>query len=163
MDMSSLLKKALCQRIAAFMTVCSALVACTASTAAAATEAGQGCPQETGRVVCVDQNHQLLWVQQGSQTVFPAVTVRTGRAGHRTPDGTYHIYLRNKTQWSHLFNQPMPYSQFFHRGFALHGVYQDVRKGGSTGCVNLTSDDAKRLWDILGKGDLVYVWGHKRK
>jgi lipoprotein-anchoring transpeptidase ErfK/SrfK len=143
------------------MTVCSALVVCAAPAASAATKAPRGCPNQTGRVVCVDQIHQRLWVQQGKKIIFPAVAVRTGRAGYRTPDGGYRIYLRNKTQWSYLFNEPMPYSQFFFRSFALHGVYQNVRKGGSNGCVNLTSDDAKRLWNVLGKGDLVYIWGHK--
>jgi lipoprotein-anchoring transpeptidase ErfK/SrfK len=144
-----------------FMTACSALAVCAAPVAAAVTAVPQGCPHRTGRVVCVDQNHQLLWVQQGPKTVFPAVRVRTGRAGYRTPDGTYRIYLRNKTQWSYLFNEPMPYSQFFFRSYALHGTYQDVRKGGSNGCVNLTPDNAKRLWNVLGKGDLLYIWGHK--
>jgi lipoprotein-anchoring transpeptidase ErfK/SrfK len=103
----------------------------------------------------------MLWVQQGQKTVMPAIHIRTGRAGFRTPDGSFRIYLRNKTQWSRLFNEPMPYSLFFFRSFALHGTYQDVHKGGSNGCVNLTLADAQHLWNVLGKGDLVYIWGHK--
>ena len=150
------------RRIAALIAACSALVVCAAPAAAtAAANTAQSCPHRTGRVVCVDQNHQTLWVQSGQKIVFPAVRIRTGGAGLRTPDGSYRIYLRNRTQWSYLFNEPMPYSQFFFRSYALHGTYQDVRKGGSHGCVNLTPNDAKRLWSILGKGDLVYIWGHK--
>src|SRR5258708_6654286 len=116
--------------IAALIAACSALFVCAAPAAAtAAASTAQSCPHRTGRVVCVDQNHPSLWVQSGQKTVFPAVRIRTGRAGLRTPDGSYRIYLRNKTQWSYLFNEPMPYSQFFFRSYALHGTYQDVRKG----------------------------------
>ena len=132
-----------------------------AGPAAAAGPATGSCPHRTGRVVCVDQNQQRLWVQQGTKIVFPAVHVRTGGVGLRTPDGSYRIYMRNRHQWSYLFSEAMPYSQFFFRSYALHGSLADIRYGGSHGCVNLTVADSRRLWGVLGKGDLVYIWGHK--
>jgi lipoprotein-anchoring transpeptidase ErfK/SrfK len=112
-------------------------------------------------VACVDQDHQKMWVQQGSKVVFPAVTVRTGRAGLRTPDGLYRIYWRHQHQYSYKFDEPMPYSLFFLRGYALHATYDDVRRGGSHGCVNLGLADARKLFAMMDVGDLVYIWGHK--
>jgi len=154
------------RRVATFLAACSALFAVALSGPAQAATVTKAtarpvCPQRTGRVVCVDQDHQLLWVQQGRTVVFPAVRIRTGKAGRRTPDGQYRIWYRNRHQYSYLFDEPMPYSLFFHGDYALHGVYSDIRKGGSNGCVNLTVADAARLFAILDRGDVVYIWGHK--
>ena len=79
----------------------------------------------------------------------------------RTPDGSYRIYMRNRHQWSYLFSEAIPYSFFFFRSYALHGSLDDIRRGGSHGCVNLTLNDSRRIWQVLSKGDLVYIWGHK--
>lgn len=119
------------------------------------------CPKRPTLVVCVDQDDQRMWVQRGSKVVFPAVTVRTGRAGLRTPDGLYRIYWRHQNHFSHKFDEPMPYSLFFFHGYALHATYDDVRRGGSHGCVNLSLTDARRLFGMMDVGDLVYIWGHK--
>ncbi|MEY9895081.1 lipoprotein-anchoring transpeptidase ErfK/SrfK [Catenulispora sp. MAP5-51] len=153
----------------ACLAVCTALVANAApapaqaaeAAAAAGTRVSPHCPQLARKVVCVDQDHQQLWVQQGKKIIFPVVRIRTGMPGRRTPDGLFHIWLRNQHQYSYLFHEPMPFSLFFHRDFALHGTYADVRKGGSNGCVNLTVADSKKIFSMLGLGDAVYVWGHK--
>ena len=136
-------------------------VAAQAPAEAAATRVSGHCPQLSRKVVCVDQNHQQLWVQQGKKIIFPAVRIRTGMAGRRTPDGLYHIWLRNRHQYSYLFHEPMPFSLFFHGDYALHGTYSDVRRGGSNGCVNLTVADSRKLFGMLGLGDDVYIWCHK--
>ena len=152
------------RRIAAFLAACAALFAVVAPPSAEAASdrsVSPHCPQLTHKVVCVDQDHQKLWVQQGKKVLFPAVRIRTGMAGRRTPDGLFHIWLRNKHQSSYLFHEPMPFSLFFHGDYALHGTYQDVRRGGSNGCVNLTLADSQRLFPTLGLGDAVYIWGHK--
>ena len=147
----------------AAVVACAALVAITAPDPAEASAKRDAahCPQLTRKVVCVDQNHQQLWVQQGKKILFPAVQIRTGMRGRRTPDGLFHIWLRNQHQYSYLFHEPMPFSLFFHGDYALHGTYSDVRKGGSNGCVNLTVDDSRKLFSMMGLGDAVYIWGHK--
>lgn len=116
----------------------------------------------TRMVVCVDLNAQRLWVMRGRSVVFAPVPVRTGRRGHPTRTGRFHIYWRHKHHWSSLYDTPMPFSQFFSGGEALHGVYGDIHQGpGSYGCVNLTIPDASRLWRVTSKGTLVEIWGHK--
>lgn len=151
------------RRIVAFLSACAAVSAgaVAAPAEAAATGVSSHCPQLSRKVACVDQTHQLMWVQQGKKIILPAVRVRTGMPGRRTPDGLYHIWLRNKHQYSYLFHEPMPFSLFFHGNYALHGTYHDVRQGGSNGCVNLTVADSVKVFSMLGVGDAVYIWGHK--
>ena len=134
----------------------SALLALAPSAAAADTPA-HSCPQRSGLVVCVDQDHQRLWVRKDSETIFGPVLVRTGAKGMHTPNGWFRVYKRREWPGSPL----LPYSQFCHRGDALHGSYDDLHKGISKGCVNLKVPDAKRLWRLLSVGDLIYIWGHK--
>ncbi|MEU9305002.1 L,D-transpeptidase family protein [Streptomyces sp. NPDC048269] len=121
------------------------------------------CPVRSYRVTCVDMDRQLLWVQQGSRVVFPVVPVRTGRDTQETRPGWHEVYWRSKDHKSTLYaDSPMPYSQFFDGGQALHGRTGYLyAHGGSAGCVNLTVADAERLWNLLDEGDAVYVWGTK--
>ncbi|MFF2009306.1 L,D-transpeptidase family protein [Streptomyces sp. NPDC058195] len=121
------------------------------------------CPARTYRVTCVDMDRQLLWVQTGKRIDFRPVPIRTGRDAQETRPGWHSIYWRDKDHVSSLYDDaPMPYSQFFDGGQALHGHPGDLFDGGgSAGCVNLTVGDAASLWDLLGLDDAVYVWGVK--
>ncbi|MFI1280580.1 L,D-transpeptidase family protein [Streptomyces sp. NPDC020858] len=121
------------------------------------------CPVRTHRVTCVDMDRQLLWVQRDDDVLFPPVPIRTGRDTQETRRGWHEVYWRNKDHKSTLYdNAPMPYAQFFDGGQALHGTRGFLYGlGGSAGCVNLAEPDAERLWNLLTKGDAVYVWGTK--
>ncbi|KOG49884.1 hypothetical protein ADK74_03665 [Streptomyces decoyicus] len=120
------------------------------------------CPDRRERTACVDLNRQLMWVQQNGRVIFDPVAIRSGAPTMETRTGSYRIYLRHRSHISNLYGTSMPFAQFFDRGEALHGVYEDLYQGpGSHGCVNLTWSDARKLWDLLKKGDVVYVWGRK--
>lgn len=121
------------------------------------------CPVRPFGVTCVDMDRQLLWVQRERRVVFGPVPIRTGRDGQETRPGWHRIYWKHQNHFSSLHNNaPMPYSQFFDRGQALHGTYDDLYNGaGSAGCVNLRLSDAKQLWALLKVQDWVYVWGTK--
>ncbi|ARP71581.1 murein L,D-transpeptidase [Streptomyces pluripotens] len=121
------------------------------------------CPVRSFRVTCVDMDRQLLWVQTGKRVVFAPVPIRTGRDSQETRPGWHAIYWRDKDHVSTLYDDaPMPYSQFFDGGQALHGHPGNLYDGGgSAGCVNLTVPDAAALWDLLDIDDAVYVWGTK--
>ncbi|MEU6505429.1 L,D-transpeptidase family protein [Streptomyces sp. NPDC046942] len=124
--------------------------------------AAKKCPVRSYKVACVDLDRQLTWVQQGSKVVFGPVPMRSGRAGHVTRKGWHTIYWRHKNHVSTLYNQPMPYAQFFDGGEAFHAVYGSIYTTvGSWGCVNLRLGDASTLWNVLKKGDHVYVWGRR--
>ncbi|MGW2641312.1 L,D-transpeptidase family protein [Streptomyces sp. NPDC001348] len=120
------------------------------------------CPVRTHRVACVDLTRQLTWVQKGRKVVFGPVPMRSGRKGYATRAGWHTVYWRHKNHWSTLYNQPMPYAQFFDGGQAFHAVYGSIYTTvGSWGCVNLELADARRLWGVLRKGDRVFVWGRR--
>ncbi|MBF9067879.1 L,D-transpeptidase [Streptacidiphilus sp. NEAU-YB345] len=120
------------------------------------------CPTNRGRVVCVDLTHQKLWIQDGSKLVFGPVAVRTGRRGYVTRDGLWHIYWRDLHHVSSIYDVPMPYSQFFTGGEALHAVGIPMSTPpGSHGCVNMTVHDAQIAWKLLRVGDVVDVFGRK--
>ncbi|MEV7417940.1 L,D-transpeptidase family protein [Streptomyces sp. NPDC089919] len=121
------------------------------------------CPVRDFRVTCVDLDRQLLWVQDGRDVVFAPVPVRTGRDDQETRLGWHEIYWRDIDHKSSLYNNaPMPYSQFFDEGQAIHGRPDDLYDGGgSAGCVNLALPDAKALWNLLRVEDQVYIWGAK--
>ncbi|MFJ6696030.1 L,D-transpeptidase [Streptomyces sp. NPDC091272] len=120
------------------------------------------CPVRSYTVTCVDLPRQLLWMQRGKTVVFAPVPIRSGIRGLETRTGWHKVYWKHKNHFSTIYdNAPMPYSQFFSGGQALHGTYGDLFKSGSGGCVNLYVHDAKRLWDRLGVGSMIYVWGAK--
>lgn len=121
-----------------------------------------GCPTRQGRVACVDLNHQIMWVATAGKTTFAPVGLRSGQSETPTRTGWFKVEWRNRDHVSTLYDTPMPFSQFFSGGQAIHGVYGNIYEGaGSHGCVNLRYDDARRLWTTLHEGDAVYVWGRK--
>ncbi|WP_369391360.1 L,D-transpeptidase family protein [Streptomyces sp. CG1] len=124
--------------------------------------AAKKCPVRSYKVACVDLDRQLTWVQEDSKVVFGPVPMRSGRTGHLTRKGWHTVYWRHKNHVSTLYDEPMPYAQFFDGGEAFHAVYGSIYTTvGSYGCVNMKLDDARKLWDVLKKGDRVYVWGKR--
>ncbi|MGV9246756.1 L,D-transpeptidase [Streptomyces sp. NPDC003710] len=122
-----------------------------------------GCAGRSRLVVCIDQTRQLLWVQRSKEIVFGPVPTRTGMPGHRTRNGSYRIYKRVEKFWSSLYDAPMPFSQFFDRGEALHASHRPIFEDpGSHGCVNLRYEDATTLWPMLRVGDGVVVFGKRQ-
>ena len=85
-------------------------------------------------------------------TPFASWPVSTARRGYRTPVGTYAPYSLERMHYSRLYhNTPMPYSIFFHTGYAIHGTY-DIRELGrpvSHGCIRLSPDHARSLFDLI--------------
>ncbi|GAA0442826.1 L,D-transpeptidase family protein [Streptomyces olivaceiscleroticus] len=114
------------------------------------------------RVACVDLPRQIMWVQNHDKVIFGPVAIRSGRAGYPTRPGTHEVYLRNRHHYSTIYHSPMPHSQFFDGGQALHGISGNIYSPpGSYGCVNLRRPHAAKLWNLLRMGDEVFVWGRK--
>jgi L,D-transpeptidase-like protein len=99
-------------------------------------------------------------IQLSSQTMsvtvdgaqFATWPVSTARRGYRTPVGTYMPYSLERMHYSKLYDYtPMPYSIFFHTGYAIHGTYE-VRSLGwpvSHGCIRLSPDNARSLFQLV--------------
>ena len=85
-------------------------------------------------------------------------TVSTGKPGHETPTGVFHISQKDKDHHSSVYNNaPMPYQQrLTNDGVALHA-------GGlpgypeSHGCVHLPSEFARLLFGASNMGMTVVV------
>ena len=99
-------------------------------------------------------------VQLSSQTMnvsvdgaqFASWRVSTARRGYRTPVGIYKPYALERMHYSKLYDfTPMPYSIFFHSGYAIHGT-SEVRNLGrpvSHGCIRLRPDHARSLFELI--------------
>ena len=106
---------------------------------------------------CVDLTNNTTWLQVNGQIVYGPVKQIAGRAGYRTPTGSYKVYWKHIDHKSSIFNNaPMPYSIFFNGGIAFHVGALNVP---SHGCIHLSWEAAKVYWDNLQVGDTVYVFG----
>ncbi|MEV7416410.1 L,D-transpeptidase family protein [Streptomyces sp. NPDC089919] len=120
------------------------------------------CPTNRGRIACVDLTRQLSWIQDGRTLKYGPVPVRTGKDGTETRTGSKKVYQREINHWSTLYHVWMPYSQFFDRGQAFHSTTKDMwNPPGSGGCVNMRPADAKAYWNLLSRGEDVFVYGRK--
>ena len=101
--------------------------------------------------ILVDKATQrMLVIQNGyMRFIWP---VSTGRDETATPSGVY-TPQRLERNWfsTAYYNSPMPYSIFFHKGYAIHGSYAIHRLGGpaSHGCVRLHPHHASLLFDLV--------------
>jgi L,D-transpeptidase-like protein len=101
--------------------------------------------------ILVDKATQrMLVIQDGYiRYMWP---VSTGRDNTATPNGVY-APQRLERNWfsTAYYSSPMPFSIFFHNGYAIHGSYAIDRLGGpaSHGCVRLHPHHAAILFDLV--------------
>jgi hypothetical protein len=105
---------------------------------------------------------QLLVAYEGERPVFAAL-VSTGRGGmadptktHATVRGLFTIRAKHVSgtmdgeEGGDAFDlRDVPWVQYFHEGYAIHGAYwhDEFGKERSHGCVNLSPEDARWLFD----------------
>ncbi len=111
------------------------------------------------RWIDVNITKQILIAYEGEKPVY-ATLVSTGEDGleegkKATKKGIFRIHTKyvTMTMDSDVVGEEfelrdVPYVQFFEEGFALHGAYWHDNFGTpkSHGCVNLTPEDARRLF-----------------
>jgi hypothetical protein len=104
--------------------------------------------------------HQVNLYHDGH--LYNSWLVRGGSASTPTRTGTFRVYYRDIDHVSSAFGSPMPYSQFFSGGQALHGsrLMMDPYVDHSHGCVNFWTEDARQLWNLTSRRTLwVHVYG----
>lgn len=86
-------------------------------------------------------------------------TCSTALPGYDISEGTYKVYLKAKNHWSKKWNVWMPYSLFFHEGYALHAttVIRRLGQPASHGCVRLHPRDAEKLYSEVTLGTPVLI------
>lgn len=111
--------------------------------------------------VCYDRRQHQVTLWRGGR-LWNTWLVRGGSSAHKTRTGTFTVFRREKRHRSNLYGSPMPYSQFFSGGQALHGSrnMMDPYRGHSHGCVNMYVEDARQLWSLTHHRRLqVHVYG----
>jgi len=99
----------------------------------------------------IDISSQTMTVSEYGRVVH-RWKVSTARNGYRTPRGTYRpIRLHRMWRSRKYHNSPMPYSVFFHGGYAIHGTYETRSLGrpASHGCVRLHPGDAATFFAMV--------------
>lgn len=103
----------------------------------------------------VDLSQQALVAYEGSKPLF-ATLVSSGRRGYEPPTGIFRVESKHiKTTmdgpdptegWYEV--QEVPWTMYYHRGFALHGAYWHDQFGEvrSHGCTNIAPADARWLF-----------------
>lgn len=78
--------------------------------------------------------------------------ISTGRAGFRTPTGTFRPQRMYRDYFSRQYDgAPMPNAVFYDRGYAIHGSYEvsSLGRPASHGCVRLAPANAEKLFDMI--------------
>ena len=114
-----------------------------------------GVPCSSYAAACVDLSANRAWLISGGQVIWGPVSITSGRAGYRTPAGTFHVQWKDIDHKSHDFNDaPMPYSVFFNDGIAFH---TGSLAAESHGCIHLSNTSAQKFYYNLSVGDVVQV------
>lgn len=108
-------------------------------------------PARADVVVHIDKSSQRMDVVVDGAPRY-SWPVSTGRSGYGTPNGVFRPQMMARRWFSRkYYNSPMPYSIFFHGGFAIHGTNDLARLGGpaSHGCVRLHPSHAAALYGLV--------------
>ena len=124
--------------LAAFVAA-SALAFSAASAAAASLVARIDVPTQTMQVIHYGK-------------VLHTWKVSTARPGYITPAGSWRPKRMHRMWHSRKYDMsPMPYSVFYHGGYAIHGTNAVSRLGSpaSHGCVRLETVNAKAFFELV--------------
>ena len=113
-----------------------------------------------GLVAKVDISNQTMTISRYGQVVH-VWRVSTARKGYVTPRGAWRPTRLHRMWYSRKYDMsPMPYSVFFHGGYAIHGTNAVGALGrpASHGCVRLAPGNAARLYSMVQReGCLLYT------
>jgi len=102
-------------------------------------------------LIQIDKSRQRMTVSVDGEPRH-SWAVSTGRPGLGTPSGTFAPQRLARRWFSRkYYNSPMPYSIFFHGGYAIHGSMAIRELGGpaSHGCVRLHPVHAATLFGLV--------------
>lgn len=103
----------------------------------------------------VDLEEQTLVAYEGDRPVY-ATVISSGKEGYAPPTGTFKVQQKYVSTTMNAEDpidgfyevEEVPWTQYYHRGYALHGAYwhTDFGKVRSHGCTNLAPVDARWLY-----------------
>lgn len=77
-------------------------------------------------------------------------SIASGRRGYETPTGNYRPQRLEREWYSRKYDDAaMPYSVFFHGGYAIHGGYGRMGRPASHGCIRLPTAQAAQFFKLV--------------
>jgi lipoprotein-anchoring transpeptidase ErfK/SrfK len=121
----------------------------------------------TKKEIHVFIEEQVLVAYEDGEEVY-TFDIVTGRDGKETTAGKYQIFRKHEKYTSKTYGSEMPYTMFFTEdGKAIHGTQMATLRSylhsyltesvGSQGCIGLTDDNAKVLFEWAPMGTPVIV------
>ena len=119
------------------------------------------------KAILVNVHDQVLYAVDDFKIVYE-YDVITGRPGKETTAGKFTVFKKIEDYTSKKYKVEMPYTMFFSKdGKAVHGTKWATLRSylhayitesvGSMGCVGLTEDDARTLFDWTPVGTPVVI------
>lgn len=105
----------------------------------------------TSLVARISVSKQTMTVEKHGRVLY-TWPVSTARKGYVTPRGIWRPTRLHKMWRSRKYdNAPMPYSVFYHGGYAIHGTNHVKRLGSpaSHGCVRLATPNAAKFYSLV--------------
>jgi lipoprotein-anchoring transpeptidase ErfK/SrfK len=110
---------------------------------------------------------QVLIAYENGEEVY-SFDIVTGRDGKETTAGKYKVFRKHENYTSKTYGSEMPYTMFFTEdGKAIHGTQMATLRSylhsyltesvGSQGCIGLTDDNARALFEWAPMGTPVVV------
>jgi lipoprotein-anchoring transpeptidase ErfK/SrfK len=110
---------------------------------------------------------QVLVAYEDGEEVY-SFDIVTGRDGKETTAGKYKVFRKHEKYTSKTYGSEMPYTMFFTEdGKAIHGTQMATLRSylhsyltesvGSQGCIGLTDDNARALFEWAPMGTPVVV------
>ncbi|MGN6146494.1 MAG: L,D-transpeptidase [Mesorhizobium sp.] len=102
-------------------------------------------------VAKVNVGTQTMTVSQNGHVLY-RWKVSTARQGYITPRGTYRPQRLHRMWYSRKYEMsPMPYSVFYHGGYAIHGTgaVKSLGRPASHGCVRLHTANAATFYALV--------------
>ena len=118
-------------------------------------------PSNDGKVVAVNLTRQRAYAFENGELIF-ATKVSTGRAGHGTPPGKFHIYGKDrsaKMSGADYYLPGVPYIMWYSGDYSLHGTYWHDNFGHvmSHGCSNFPTPSAEWVFNWAPLRTPVYI------
>jgi len=151
------------QEVCSWALLLASLVSWPASPIAAEGEA----KAQSKKEIQVNVDEQTLAALENGEPVY-TFDIVSGKPDKETLTGTFKIYRKHEKYTSKTYGSEMPYTMFFTQdGKAIHGTNMATLRSylhtyltesvGSQGCVGLTDDNAKLLFDSAPVGTPVVV------
>lgn len=116
-------------------------------------------------LVFIDE--QVLVAMENGEEIY-SFDIVTGREEKETTAGSYKIFKKHEKYTSKTYGSEMPYTMFFSKdGKAIHGTQMATLRSylhsyltesvGSQGCIGLTDDNAKAMFEWAPVGTPVIV------